>query len=95
MEDRKPLTGNREPETANRGPETANRPIDSLQRTARENVLEVMSEMAKKAKAKSNKKTPVTAKPRKARAAAKDESKYDQPGAPWWKKYRPSETRAV
>ena len=52
--------------------------------------------MAKKAKTKTStkKKTPVTMKAKTA-PASKEESKYDQPGAPWWKKFRPSETRAL
>lgn len=51
--------------------------------------------MATKVTSKTNKKKPVTPKARKSAPIAKDEKKYDQPGAPWWKKFRPSETRAV
>lgn len=53
--------------------------------------------MAKKAKSKTNtkKKTTVATKARRSTQIAKDDSKYDQSGAPWWKKHRPSEIREL
>ena len=43
--------------------------------------------MAKKTQAKTSaKKTPAKSKPSKPAVSAKGASKYDQPGAPWWKK---------
>lgn len=53
--------------------------------------------MVKKAKPKAPAKAAVPQKARRPTVAAarpapqpKDESKYDQTGAPWWKKFRPS-----
>ncbi|HXQ20678.1 MAG TPA: hypothetical protein VN812_03330 [Candidatus Acidoferrales bacterium] len=48
--------------------------------------------MAKKAQPKTSPKKAVAKAPtRKPAAASKGASKYDQPGAPWWKKYSPLE----
>jgi hypothetical protein len=45
--------------------------------------------MAKKATAKNPKKAATKTAARKPAAVAKGASKYDQPGAPWWKTYGP------
>ena len=49
--------------------------------------------MAKQAKAKPAPKKTARKRPLQPTTKPKGESKYDQPGAPWWKKYRLSAIR--
>jgi hypothetical protein len=62
-------------------------PGDCAVPLSREQGAEGTAVMVKKAKTKSStKKAPAKTKPSRPAASTKGASKYDQPGAPWWKK---------